>query len=466
MKRVHVVGVGGVGMSALAQVLQGGGFQVSGSDRYLDLGRRLSVFDQLAAAGIELVPQDGSGIRKKCSLVVVSTAIETGNPDTDAARLSGIPIVHRAEMLARLAEGRRVIAVAGTAGKTTVTGMLGWIFESAGLDPTVVNGGAVLDWISKKRVGNVRLGASDWWILEADESDRSFLRFSPEWALVTNISKDHFELKESQELFNQFSGRVKEGLMVGSGVAAAIRESTVPCTEVQFESGDPVITRDGSQFTYAGHRICLQQPGRHNAENALLATAMALRAGLDPAGVIGAMHTFRGIQRRLERVSLPDSPVAVLDDMAHNPAKIRAAWAAARQQGGPVAGVWRPHGFAPLALMYEELIVAFDEALSLEDRLFLLPVYYAGGTARGERTSEDLARDLRLRGRPVLCIEDEAELEARLTECGTAGCTLLIMGARDPGLPDLARRCARALEVTGQVKTHRKTGPHRNRIVN
>jgi UDP-N-acetylmuramate--alanine ligase len=432
-------------MSALAQVLQGAGYRVSGSDRHLDSGRRLPVLDRLAAAGVALMPQDGSGVGAPGSVVVVSSAIEPGNPDTDAAARAGVPVVHRAEMLARLAEGRRVIAVGGTAGKTTVTGMLGWIFESAGLDPTVVNGGAVLDWIADDRVGNVRLGSSSWWILEADESDRSFLRFSPEWALVTNISKDHFELAESEDLFRQFAGRARAGIVAGRDAADRIGRSAASCVVAGFEPGDPVLLRGGSRFICAGREFFVAQPGRHNAENALMAATLAVQVGLEPEGVVRAMRSFRGIERRLERVSAPDSPVAVLDDMAHNPAKIRAAWMAARQEGAPVAGVWRPHGFAPLALMFSELLAAFSESLADGEKLFLLPVYYVGGTARGERTSGDLAEALRARGHSVECLPDESEAEARLIACGRAGHTLLIMGARDPGLPELARRCARAL---------------------
>lgn len=452
-KRAHVVGVGGVGMSALAQALQGAGYRVSGSDRYLDSGRTLPVLARLAAAGVELVAQDGSGVGGGCDVVAVSSAIEPGNPDTDAAIAAGVPVVHRAEMLARLAEGRRVLAIGGTAGKTTVTGMLGWIFESAGLDPMVVNGGAVLDWMADDRVGNVRLGASDWWILEADESDRSFLRFSPEWSLVTNISKDHFELAESEALFRQFASKARAGIVAGAAAAARIGSSAARCVVAEFEPGEPVLTRGGSRFTLTGQEIRIPLPGRHNAENALMAARLALEAGVSPGAVAKALGAFRGIERRLERVSAPGAACAVFDDMAHNPAKIRAAWAAVRQEGAPVAGLWRPHGFAPLALMFDELLAAFGESMEAGESLFLLPVFYAGGTARGERTSEDLARALAARGLQVESLSGEAEAETRLTERGRAGHTILVMGARDPGLPELARRCARSLAsgpVAGQ----------------
>ncbi|MDZ4200464.1 MAG: Mur ligase domain-containing protein [Kiritimatiellia bacterium] len=442
--QIHLVGVGGVGMSALAEILLGSGCRVSGSDRFLDRNPRPPVFDHLAAAGVELFPQDGSGIRPDCSCVGLSTAIEAGNPDLEAALQKKIPILHRAEILARLTEGHSSIAVAGTAGKTTVTGMLGWIFEYAGRDPTVINGGALLDWVSDRRTGNTRLGRSDWWIFEADESDRSFLRYSPDWALVTNLSKDHFEWSETVPLFREFAKKIRRGILAGPDAAERIGGEI--CQAIAFETGDPILTAHGCRFQYAGSEFRIPLAGRHNAENALLAAAMARETGIPPEQAALALKSFRGIARRMERVSTPDAAVAVFDDMAHNPAKIRAAWTAVAQERSPVTGIWRPHGFGPLSLMFNELVETFDALLSNGGRLFLLPVFYAGGTARGTQTSEDLARALQNRGRPVEAVADQ-EAETRLQNTLTPGSALLILGARDPALPELARRCARFFET-------------------
>jgi UDP-N-acetylmuramate--alanine ligase len=176
----HLVGVAGVGMSALAQVLLGQGMRVSGSDRHFDRGEDLEVIAKLRGAGVRFLPQDGRGVTAGTAGVVVSTAIEKGNPDLEAAECRAVPVMHRAEMLARAAAGKRCVAVTGTSGKSTVTGMIGWILDQAGADPVVVNGAPVLNWVTPAAVGNVRLGKSDLWVLEADESDRSLLRYHPD----------------------------------------------------------------------------------------------------------------------------------------------------------------------------------------------------------------------------------------------------------------------------------------------
>ena len=225
---VHVAGVGGVGMSALAQALAWGGARVTGSDRLWDRGVEMPVWEGLRRAGVELVRQDGSGVDAETSAVVYSTAVEEGNPDFAAARRFGVPLRHRAEMLAGLAEGKRVAAVAGTAGKTTTTGMAGWVLEQVGMDPTVVNGGGLVDWASGGLPGNARRGGETW-VLEVDESDRSLLEFRPAWSVLTNISQDHFSLEEVRALFREYAGRVTEGVVCGEIGRASCRERVLGC---------------------------------------------------------------------------------------------------------------------------------------------------------------------------------------------------------------------------------------------
>ncbi|MDO9540967.1 MAG: Mur ligase domain-containing protein, partial [Kiritimatiellia bacterium] len=211
--KYHLIGVGGVGMSSLAQLLLALGHSVSGSDRYYDQGKALNILTKLQLLGVKLFAQNGSAVGDDLSAVVVSSAIEKDNPDLGAARKKGIQVLHRAELLAVLARDKKCIAVTGTAGKTTVTGMIGWTLAELGLDPTVVNGGAVLNWVSGENIGNFRFGHSDIWVLELDESDRSLLNFSPDWAVITNISKDHFEVAEVRELFALFSRQVRKQII-------------------------------------------------------------------------------------------------------------------------------------------------------------------------------------------------------------------------------------------------------------
>lgn len=431
---VHVAGVAGVGMSALAQLLAMTGHPVTGSDRFLDQGRRLSILDTLEQAGLALHPQDGTALSPETRALVISTAIEDDNPEVQRARALGIPILHRAEMLARLAAYRKVVAVAGTAGKSTITAMIGWIMEQAGLDPTVVNGAPVSAWQAPDRVGNVRHGASDLWVLEADESDRSLLWFHPDAAVISNVAKDHFELDEVAALFREFCQQVRGPVLCGPGVRAVLGE--LPLHEVEGTIGG------GSgawRVSLEGETYPVRMLGRHNAENALLAIALCRELDVPCEVIRDAIKRFGGVERRLQRVG-GQGDIQVVDDYAHNPMKMEAAWRAVSAPGRRVIGVWRPHGFSPLALMFEEYVEALAGCIRPVDRLYLLPVFYAGGTASGARSSEDLARTLCYRDIETRVCADYEELATILQgEDGLkAGDTVLVMGARDPGLPAFA----------------------------
>ncbi len=434
---VHVAGVAGVGMSALAELLLALGHRVTGSDRAMDQGGNPEAVETLRRAGLETVPQDGRALGPGTMALAISTAIEPDNPELLAARKLGIEVVHRAALLARLAEGRRLVAVTGTAGKTTVTALVGYLLEQAGFDPTVVNGGIVLNWRGPARLGNVRLGASPWWVVEADESDRSLLHFAPEHALVTNISKDHFELAEVQSLFRRFAAPVRGVLVAGAGAATVLgREALTP---------DAAIRRAGAvwQFDFEGRVFSTALPGRHNAENALLAVALCRALGAGPGDLQRGLATFAGVHRRLEVVG-SFRGARVLDDYAHNPAKIAASWRAAAEGARRILGYWRPHGFAPLALMHDELVDALAGTLCAADRLFVLPVFYAGGSAVRTKTSADLVAALRARGVAAEEVGDYSALRARLEAGAQPGDVILGMGARDPELPRFARALAAA----------------------
>ena len=196
---LHVSGIGGVGMSALAQLLLDRGYSVTGSDRFYDQGTHLPVLDRLQAGGVKLYPQDGSAIHKEVAGLVFSTAVEPDNPERLAAEEAGIPVRHRAEVLAEQARAGCVLGVAGTAGKTTTTGMLAWLLAETGFDPVMVNGGAVPAWNAPDRVGSVRAASESHsntpWVVEVDESDRSLLQFTPSVSVLTNVSRDHFGLE-------------------------------------------------------------------------------------------------------------------------------------------------------------------------------------------------------------------------------------------------------------------------------
>lgn len=411
---VHLVGIGGVGMSALAQALLDAGGTVTGSDRALGRsGARPGVLAALARAGVRLFPDDGSGIGPDTARVIVSTAVEETNRDLRCARARGIPVVHRAAALAELLAPRRLVAVAGTCGKSTVTAILGHLLAESGFDPVVVNGAQVVGWdAGGTRVGSTRKGTGAYAVAEVDESDKSLVAFKPFAAVVTNASADHYSKAEMDAVFDAFvrgvPGPVIDGRRTPMVPSAAAR--TIPL------------------------------PGEHNAVNAECALRMAAALGADPARLAAAIRTFPGVERRLQRVGTCGGAV-VYDDYAHNPEKLHAMLAtlqAAYPKG--VAVVWRPHGYAPLRKMLEALAAMFRATLRPCDELLVLPVYDAGGTTDRSLNSDALVA--RLNASPVRFVEGLEDAETHLRTHAPAFGALVVAGARDPGLPVLARRLA------------------------
>jgi len=414
-------------MSALAQALVDAGYAVSGSDRHLDQGQDVEILHTLRLAGVDLRHQDGSGIRETTAMIAVSTAIEADNPDLRRARQLGVPVVHRAEVLARLTAGKHLVAITGTAGKTTVTGMLGHICAEAGLDPVVVNGGIVTNWQTGNRVGSARRGQGPLMIIEADESDRSLLAFKPYACVITNVSKDHFDLSEVTALFKKFRASASGWSLLGPQAAAVLEGKKTPDAEI--------IDRKDGRWVRVEHDLYpVPMPGRHNADNTALVVRAALKLGVTPDKIKRALATFRGIHRRLEVVGRSDG-ITVIDDYAHNPAKIAASWRAVAETATRVLGIWRPHGYGPLAHLFDELVKEIAGTMRPQDRLFVLPVYYAGGTATKTRDAERLAETLAALGLQAAYTADYEGLRGHLLELMTTGDAVLGMGARDPDLP-------------------------------
>lgn len=428
---VHVSGIGGVGMSALAQALLDQGAEVTGSDRLLDTGDMTETLACLARQGVRLFPQDGSGVTPQTARLVVSSAIEADNPEVVKAQAQGIPVVHRAAELERVVEGRRLIAVTGTCGKSSVTAMLGCLLEGAGFDPLVVNGAAVAGWgAGGTRIGSVRKGAGAWAVIEADESDKSLMVFRPEHAVITNASADHFGIDETLSLFSSFRDRVP-------GVVIDGRQEAGRPEGLRLEGWNGC-------FTFEGVEYLVPMPGAHNVYNAWHAVRMARALGAEPARLAAALRAFGGVERRLQRVGTCGG-AAVVDDYAHNPEKLAAAWtalAAAFPKG--VCAVWRPHGYAPLRKMLEGLVAVFSRVCRPEDTLFLLPVYDAGGTADRSVGSDVLASQLTEKGVKVTLLETLEAAEVQMRARAVPGGALVTLGARDPGLPRLAARLAGA----------------------
>lgn len=443
--RFHLCGVAGVGMSALAEVLVRRGHTVSGSDRFFDQGAQAEIAAILRAQGVRLLPEDGSGVRPDLRALVVSAAIESDHPDVMAAGRLGVPILGRAQCLAEEVRGGRCVAVSGTSGKSTVTAMVGWILSRAGADPWVVMGAALRGWRSAERLGSVRWGGSNWWTIEADESDQSLLVWEPEWAVVTNVSDDHFPAAEARELFNRFLARARQGAL----------DFSTP-SEL-WDGFEPVPEEDGTRLVYRGQTIFVPLPGRHNAENAWCSVVLADHLGVPLHVAAEALETFPGLHRRLEVLG-DVAGVTVVDDYAHNPAKLRAAWEAMKARGGRVHAIWRPHGFGPLRKMFGELATLFA-AWSRTGQVWILPVFDAGGTADRTIHAPDLVAAIQRAGGHAEALSDFDACRARVVQSVRSGDVVLVMGARDPALPELGRLLLRDLAARSpQSEKHRS--PH------
>ena len=445
--RVHFVGIGGVGMSGIAEVLCTLGYQVSGSDNADN-----AVTKRLASLGISVCKGHAAANVLDADCVVVSSAIKPDNPELLEARAQRIPVVPRAEMLAELMRFKRGIAVAGTHGKTTTTSLLASVLAEGGLDPTFVIGGQLL-----AAGANARLGKGDWLVAEADESDGSFLRLNPAIAIVTNIDADHLEnyggdFERVKQAFSEYLHRLPfyglAVLCIDDAEVAMLAENT-PRHVVTYGFASEADVRAETVRQQAGRmhfELCLPDgsrtpvtlalPGRHNVQNALAAAAVAWQLGVSNADIARALEHFAGIGRRfnqLARLPLPSGgDVVLVDDYGHHPKELAAVFEAARG-GWPekrLVVAFQPHRYSRTRDLFDE----FAAVLSSVDALVLTEVYAAGETPIAGADAKALARSIRTRGRvdPVV-VGSAAELADALAGVLRGGDLLLMMGAGDIG---------------------------------
>ncbi|MBI2363289.1 MAG: hypothetical protein HYV15_07915, partial [Elusimicrobia bacterium] len=430
-ERAHFVGVCGAGMSALAQHRALGGGRVTGSDRLLDRGETAGVRRALEALGVRVFPQDGSGLAEGAQECIVSTAIEADNPDILRAKALGVPVVHRADALAREVAAGQALAVAGTSGKSTVAGMVFDILRAAGRDPSLITGAGVGSLVAQGRLGNGWRGTGPL-VIEADESDGTLPKYAPAFGLVLNVGKDHKEVPELTAMFEAFSKRCGRCVVNAEApLLAGLRRSlSFGFSAGELRGTDLAFDGRSCAFSAGGVRFELAHPGRHNAENALAAAALCREAGVPLAAAAEALRSFKGVARRFDVVGSAGG-VEVVDDYAHNPDKVRAVVAAARSRAKRLLVLFQPHGFAPTRFLRAEFVAAFSEALAPDDMLWVTDIYYVGGTAAKDVSAADIAGPVAARGRaarsgPREAAADEAAAAAR------PGDLVLVLGARDP----------------------------------
>ena len=466
LKRVHFIGVGGIGMSSIAQFLCDCGIAVTGSDRAVDKPENSLIFDALRGRGIVLFPQDGSFLDAGIpDLIVYSTAIEDDN--ADFAALPDVPRIHRAEMLnlsiCSLSE-KKSIAVSGSCGKTSVTAWLSETLFNAGADPVMIGGGLSNRFTAADLAGNYRPGNGEYFVFEADESDKSLLNYHPDYALLLNIGTDHYEEQELIAMFRQFARQIKTGVVVSHHVYELLGSSCFEHLKVavfddnkgaglqgvskanwimkEYRPGKAVVSNltEGRQMQY---EITLPMPGRHSGLNALAVLGMMELLGFCGENIIRNAEDFNGVWRRSDFAGKNMNGAKVYDDYAHNVEKIISCIKTAREGSDRVLAVFQPHGFSPLEFMRDPLFDALEDTLSEEDVFCMLPVYYAGGSASFSPTSDEVISSYCQRGtKKYFSFNDRNALKSYLGEISGDGDTVLLMGARDNSLSSFAKQLA------------------------
>jgi UDP-N-acetylmuramate--alanine ligase len=453
-KPYFFVGIGGSGMMPLAMILAGQGATVAGSDRSLDAGRLPAKFDDLKRRGVALFPQDGSGVTSPDQIVVASAAIEASVPDMARAAGLGNARMTRAELNAALFNAApQSIGVAGTSGKSTVTGMIGWILHACGRDPTVMNGAVMKNFVSPDApFASALVGAGDTYVSEVDESDGSIALYRPRIAVLNNVSLDHMPMEKLIELFGAFiakAGKAVVNLDNGEGAALAMTLPADRLTTFAIEGDADLVARDlseqpfGIDFTLAERggaavEVKLKVPGRHNVSNALAAIGAARAAGISLEDAARALRRFQGLKRRFELVGEAGG-VAVIDDFGHNPDKIAATLDTLHAFPGRLLLLFQPHGYGPLKVMRAELVAMFASKLGADDLLVLPDPVYQGGTVTREVTSADIVADVAATGRHALHVPDRDAAAAHLVAQARPDDRIVVMGARDDTLSLLAQ---------------------------
>jgi UDP-N-acetylmuramate--alanine ligase len=472
-------GVGGSGMTPLALIVQARGGRVEGSDRALDQGRNAERFEFLRGRGVRLHPQDGSGMRRADQVLVTSAAVEETVADVQAARRVGASVITRARLLADLFNSAKVsVGVAGTSGKSTTVGMLGFILHRAGKSPTIMNGADMKNFIGAGApFASARIGAGEVFVSEVDESDGSIALFTPRIAVVNNISLDHKSLDELRVLFRGFvagaqtvvlnldnaeTAALLPCLKPGQAMTYSLREASLCAAPPDVVASSPVHSPTGTTFRVEAREsgaavdVTLRVPGLHNVANALAALSAARACGVALADAAASLAEFTGIRRRLEVVGTANG-ITVIDDFAHNPDKIAATLDTMHAFPGRLLLLFQPHGYGPLRLLREALVDCLAGGMGKDDVLVMPEPVYFGGTTDRSVGSSVIVEEIKRRGRDAFAFPDRAACGDLLVKLAQPGDRIVVMGARDDSLSHFARELLRRVGATGGLGGDRGT---------
>jgi len=445
-QNIFFIGIAGSGMSALAQFLAGNGKTVSGSDRFFVPGQSNETKQKLEVQDIHCLPQDGSGITSRTELIIASTAVEETNIEIQKARSLGIPILLRSELLTLISNTKRTIAVGGTSGKSTTTAILFDILDHAGIEPSIISGAGLIRLQRQGKIGNAYVGKGDWLVIEADESDGSIVNYYPEVGLLLNIDKDHKEIEELKEIFQTFKEHTKRFFIVNASNLFTLAFSQNK--EQDFSSTNTWAGYKATDFDQQGLHIrfkingvdfSMNAIGRHNMENALAATAVANQLGVDLKVCAEAIRNYEGIYRR-NQVLGQKNGIWVIDDYAHNPAKVAAAIRSLQPLAKKIIAWFQPHGYGPTRFLRNDFVKEISQALRPQDEIWMSEIFYAGGTTEKNISSKDLIDDLKSISTNAFFVENRNDLAGAMKSHYTDNCAILLMGARDPSLDEFAKK--------------------------
>jgi UDP-N-acetylmuramate--alanine ligase len=449
-------GIGGSGMLPLAQIVHGLGGAVAGSDRSRDQGRTPAKFEWLERHGFALFPQDGSGVTSGEQIVVASAAVEDTVPEIVKAGELGCPRMTRAELNSALFNAAETgIAIAGTSGKSTVTAMLGWILHKAGLEPTIMNGAVMKNFVSSDSpFASAQVGGRALYVSEVDESDGSIALYQPSVGVLLNVSLDHKSMDELRVLFRDFlAASARTAVNLDDPEASALTRELSGVTTFALSPGadisvDPASIADEPTAVSAtvidrlkgtNHVLRVAMPGRHNLSNALAAIAGAQAARVPVAVAVAALESFAGLARRFDVIGTSASGVTVIDDFGHNPEKCAATLRTLKSTPGRVLAFFQPHGYGPLRQMGHELADTFARELGPEDRTLICdPVYFGGTVDRSEGAERVVKMITDARGTAEY-LPTREEVAERIVEIARAGDRVVVMGARDDTLTEFAK---------------------------
>lgn len=441
-------GIGGSGVSAIAGLMADKGHLVFGSDRAFDKDPCHPLINTFQSMGITMVPQDGKGIDVTFDLAVFSTAVEPDKPEVIKAKSLGISVKTRPEYLAEITDTFKTIAVAGTSGKSTTSGLLAFLMMRLGLEPNFLGGGRVKQFKSFSNPGNFLTGNSNYLVIEACESDGTIVNYKPWHSIILNLDLDHHTIDKTAQMFEILMRNTKGKIFVNaddSNLKEITKENAITFSihnPSHYKAEGISYHRFSTDFSVNGTGFSLSLPGEYNLCNALSCIAFLSEMGISRGDIAAVLPDFQGIERRFD-IHLNEGERLVIDDYAHNPHKISSLMKTVKQVREKICYIFQPHGFGPTRLMKKEYITVFAENLRAADHLILLPIYYVGGTASKDISSQDLAEGIRSSGKSVEVIEKREDILRRINEYKT----YVVFGARDETLSDFTKKIAGALAV-------------------